>query len=287
MRDSSPVRRTGQKSERVYALLGGVSALALLLNAGPAEAQRLQQTLGRGVVPTQAVQQAATQAAQQAAAAAQQSQNSLARAAAALAIMRQVQSAAASLAGPGSVPNGIADGGLMPQGGVTATTSCGLFCTNYQLKTTDSTLWQGADAPQQTVQNGNYTVNINQTQKKAILNWDSFSIGRNTTLNFNQQAPDWIAFNRINEATTAPSQILGNMNAIGGVYVINRNGIIFGGGSQVNVHTLIASDLDVGICAPSNAKAVGASFRSLVLKLRPRSALPGASHRETSITAPP
>ena len=110
MRDSSPVRRTGQKSERVYALLGGVSALALLLNAGPAEAQRLQQTLGRGVVPTQAVQQAATQAAQQAAAAAQQSQNSLARAAAALAVMQQVQKAAAALAGQGNTPNGITAG---------------------------------------------------------------------------------------------------------------------------------------------------------------------------------
>ncbi|MCP4618176.1 MAG: filamentous hemagglutinin N-terminal domain-containing protein [Bradyrhizobium sp.] len=230
----------------MHALLGGVSVLALFLGAGPVEAQRLQQTVGRGVVPTQAIQQAATQAAQQAAAAAQQSQSSMARAAAALAIMRQVQSAAAGLAGAGNVPNGITNGGLMPQGGVTATTSCGLFCTNYQLRTADPTLWQGADAPQQTVQGDKYTVDINQTQKKAILNWDSFSIGRNTTLNFNQQAPDWIAFNRINEASTAPSQILGNMNAIGSVYVINRNGIIFGGGSQVNVHTLIASDLDVG-----------------------------------------
>ncbi|TKW80392.1 MAG: filamentous hemagglutinin N-terminal domain-containing protein, partial [Bradyrhizobium icense] len=199
-----------------------------------------------GVVPTQAVQQAATQAAQQAAAAAQQSQSSLARAAAALAIMQQVQKAAAALAGPGSVPNGIAAGGLMPQGGVTATTSCGLFCTNYQLNTTDPTLWQGAGAPRQTIQDGKYAVDITQTQSKAILNWDSFSIGRNTTLNFIQQSSDWIAFNRINEATTAPSQILGNMNALGSIYVINRNGIIFGGGSQVNVHTLIASDLDVG-----------------------------------------
>ncbi|MGO4686317.1 two-partner secretion domain-containing protein, partial [Hyphomicrobium sp. 2TAF46] len=38
-----------------------------------------------------------------------------------------------------------------------------------------------------------------------------------------------------------PSQILGNLKADGSVYVINQNGIIFGGTSQVNVGALIAS----------------------------------------------
>ena len=242
MRNDCPV--SGQRPSRVSMLLGGVSAIALLLSAGGEAAARGPQALGR-IVPVQAVQQAATAAAQQAVAAAIQAQASIGRAAAALAIARQVQSAAAALAGAGSVPDGIAAGGLMPQGGVTAK-SCGIFCTNYQLNTTDATLWQGASAPQQNVQNGKYTIDINQTQQKAILNWDSFSIGRNTTLNFNQQSSTWIAFNRVNEATIAPSQILGNINAVGGVYVVNRNGIIFGGGSQINVHTLIASDLDVG-----------------------------------------
>lgn len=244
MRDHNPIRCNGWKLTAVSALLSGVSVLALLLNARPAEAAGRFSSAGR-IVPTQAAQQAASQSAQQAAAAAQQAQISLGRAAAALAIMQQVQRAAGSLAGTGTVTDGISSRGLMPQGGATAT-SCGLFCTNYQLNTTDSTLWQGASAPQQTVQGANYSININQTQSKAILNWDSFSIGRNTSLNFIQQSSDWIAFNRVNEATIAPSQILGNLNAIGSVYVVNRNGIIFGGGSQVNVHTLIASDLDVG-----------------------------------------
>lgn len=244
MQDRNSLGRYGLRRSRVSVLLGGVSVLALLASAGPVEA-RGPQVLGR-IVPTQAVQQAATQSAQQAAAAAQQAQASLGRAAAALAIIQQVQGAAAALAGRGTVPDGITAGGLLPQGGATATSSCGLFCTTYQPSTTDSTLWQGANAPQQTVQGGKYSVDITQTQSKAILNWDSFSIGRNTTLNFKQQSSDWIAFNRVNEASIAPSQILGNVNAIGSVYVVNRNGIIFGSGSQVNVHTLIASDLDVG-----------------------------------------
>lgn len=244
MRDHNPVRRNGWRPAGVSALLSGVSVLALILNAGPAEAAGRFAAVGR-IVPTQAAQQAASQSAQQAAAAAQQAQASLGRAAAALAIMQQVQKAAGALAGAGTVTDGISPRGLAPQGGTTAS-SCGLFCTNYQLNTTDPTLWQGASAPQQTIQGSAYTININQTQPKAILNWDSFSIGRNTSLNFIQQSSNWIAFNRVNEATIAPSQILGNLNAIGSVYVVNRNGIIFGGGSQVNVHTLIASDLDIG-----------------------------------------
>ncbi len=43
----------------------------------------------------------------------------------------------------------------------------------------------------------------------------------------------------------APSQILGNVTAQGTVLVINRNGIIFGAGAQINVHSLVASSLDL------------------------------------------
>ncbi|MEQ1771212.1 MAG: filamentous hemagglutinin N-terminal domain-containing protein, partial [Devosia sp.] len=39
--------------------------------------------------------------------------------------------------------------------------------------------------------------------------------------------------------------MLGSIRADGQVYVINRNGIIFGGASQVNVSTLVASSLPI------------------------------------------
>jgi large exoprotein involved in heme utilization and adhesion len=42
-----------------------------------------------------------------------------------------------------------------------------------------------------------------------------------------------------------PSEILGQIRADGQVYLINRNGIIFGGSSQVNVGTLVASALPI------------------------------------------
>ena len=55
----------------------------------------------------------------------------------------------------------------------------------------------------------------------------------------------WIAFNIVNDPLGVPSQILGSIQALGQVYLINQNGIIFGGSSQVNVNTLVASSLPI------------------------------------------
>lgn len=106
----------------------------------------------------------------------------------------------------------------------------------------------GADAPQQTVANGHTTVNIVQHQQQASINWQTFNVGKDTTLTFDQSAGgasvgEWIMFNRVTDPTGNPAQILGSIQAQGQVYVINQNGIIFGGSSQVNVHTLVASSL--------------------------------------------
>jgi haemagglutination activity domain len=52
-------------------------------------------------------------------------------------------------------------------------------------------------------------------------------------------------FNRVNDPSGVPSQILGSITAPGEVLVINRNGIIFGAGAQVSVGALIASTADI------------------------------------------
>ncbi|MDW4662895.1 filamentous hemagglutinin N-terminal domain-containing protein, partial [Escherichia coli] len=75
--------------------------------------------------------------------------------------------------------------------------------------------------------------------------WNSFNFGARTTLTFDQQGTaNWVALNRV-AGSTAPSQILGNIKSDGSVYVINQNGIIFGGASQVNVVSLIASSAGI------------------------------------------
>lgn len=133
-----------------------------------------------------------------------------------------------------NVPNGLAPGGLAPSSGIAA----------------DPTLWQFAQLPTQTVENGQTTVTVKQTNASAILNWESFNVGKDTTLHFDQSAGTdaqgkngWVVLNRVDDPTARPSQILGKIKAEGSAYVINPNGVVFGGASQINVHSLIASSL--------------------------------------------
>ena len=125
-------------------------------------------------------------------------------------------------------------------------------------------LWTGANLPvqTQTASNpGRILVTVAQEQQQALLQWQTFDIGKNTTLNFDQSAGGanagaWIAFNFIRDPSGRPSQILGALTTTNGlvdpqgnpevggqIYVINANGVIFGGSSQVNAHGLVASSL--------------------------------------------
>lgn len=156
---------------------------------------------------------------------------SLVRTTQTIAAVRAAQAAAraAAKSSASSVPNGLTSGGLVVASGATPGTD----------------LWQGAAAPTQSVQNGRTVVDIQQQTAKAILTWETFNVGRETTVNFDQGGRDWVALNRVTDPSASPSQILGQINAPGSVYIINRNGIIFGGASQVNVHNLVAAAANI------------------------------------------
>jgi len=184
-----------------------------------------------GLSPMTAVQAQQQQSVQQAL----QNLNSAAQAVAAqISNQQAAQQAAQALAGS-PVPDGIAAGGLQVAAGIAK----------------NPALWQNANAPTQSVSGGQTDVEIKQTAQKAILTWDSFNVGRHTTLHFDQTggtqtdgSNNWIALNRIND-TTGPSKIFGQIKAEGSVYLINRNGILFGAGSQVNTHSLLATSMDL------------------------------------------
>ena len=108
----------------------------------------------------------------------------------------------------------------------------------------------GSDAPVQTISGSRYNVTVKQKLQQAFLQWRTFNIGRATTLTFDQslggsEVGKWIAFNEILDPSGSPSQIMGQIKAAGQVYIINQNGIIFGGTTQVNTHTLVASSLPI------------------------------------------
>jgi filamentous hemagglutinin len=131
------------------------------------------------------------------------------------------------------VPNGLTTGGLHATGGNSTPTE-----------------WYGAAFPVQQVADGETNVTITQNSQQAVLGWDTFNVGRNTTVRFDQSAAganagQWIAFNKVNDPSGNPTQILGNIKADGQVYLINRNGVIFGGSSQVNARGLTVSSIPI------------------------------------------
>lgn len=87
------------------------------------------------------------------------------------------------------------------------------------------------------------TGTINQLTERAILNWQSFNIGNDGAVVFNQPSVNSAALNRIFQDD--PVRILGSLTANGQVYLINPNGIIFGNGAQVNARAFVASTLGV------------------------------------------
>jgi filamentous hemagglutinin family protein len=90
-------------------------------------------------------------------------------------------------------------------------------------------------------QNG-ATTTINQGSQHLSLNWQTFDIAPNETVNFVQPGRDAIAVNRI--LGNSASEIYGHLNANGQVWLINPNGVLFGQGAQVNVGGMVASTLD-------------------------------------------
>lgn len=141
------------------------------------------------------------------------------------------------------VPDGLAPGGLQVAPGVPVDLDHPVVGENPKL-------WTGATLPYQTNEGGRKSVIVHQTKEQAVLTWQTFNVGKNTTLNFDQneggdKRTQWVVFNKIQDPSGAPSQILGSIKADGHVYVINQNGIIFGGTSQINTHGLVASSLQI------------------------------------------
>ncbi|VFR94773.1 Filamentous haemagglutinin family outer membrane protein associated with VreARI signalling system [plant metagenome] len=120
---------------------------------------------------------------------------------------------------PSEVPDGLVAGGLEVATGAKAG-------------------WVGATAAVESADKR--TVTIKQTAERAILNWESFNVGRNTTLRYDQKVTDAV-LNKVVGASTAPSQIQGRIEAAGTVMVVNQNGVVFSGTSQVNVRNLVAA----------------------------------------------
>ncbi|MEI6808892.1 MAG: filamentous hemagglutinin N-terminal domain-containing protein, partial [bacterium] len=87
------------------------------------------------------------------------------------------------------------------------------------------------------------TMTILQTSHKAIVNFDSFSIGAPESVQFIQPDSSAAILNRV--TGDQGSVIAGIMLANGNVYLINPNGILFSSTAKISVASLFASALDI------------------------------------------
>lgn len=90
---------------------------------------------------------------------------------------------------------------------------------------------------------GSSDMTVHQNKPQAVIHWGDFNIGSKASVFFDQQDQSWKVLNRV--VGDGYSQIYGSLSAKGQVYLLNQNGILFGPGAQVNVHTLVASSLNM------------------------------------------
>ncbi|MBV5329898.1 MAG: filamentous hemagglutinin N-terminal domain-containing protein [Chlorobium sp.] len=121
---------------------------------------------------------------------------------------------------------------LLASGGAAFALDPGALPTGGQITSGSGSI--GASGSQMTV---------NQTSQQMIANWNSFNIGANAGVQFNQPNSAATALNRINDQN--PSQILGSLSANGKVFLLNPAGIIFGQSARVDVGGLVGSSLNM------------------------------------------
>jgi filamentous hemagglutinin family protein len=93
-----------------------------------------------------------------------------------------------------------------------------------------------------TIGHSGNTMTINQTSQRAVLNWNTFNLGSNATVNFKQPNSQAVILNRVTSAT--PSQIDGAVNANGRVIISNTNGVTFGKGAEINAGAVVATTMN-------------------------------------------
>ncbi len=84
---------------------------------------------------------------------------------------------------------------------------------------------------------------IQQATQKAIINWNSFSIGASESVNIAQPGASSISLNRV--VGIDPSLLDGLLSSNGRVFLINPNGIMVGPNGRINVNSFIGSSLDI------------------------------------------
>ncbi|MEI7671745.1 MAG: filamentous hemagglutinin N-terminal domain-containing protein, partial [Deltaproteobacteria bacterium] len=86
-------------------------------------------------------------------------------------------------------------------------------------------------------------MNIKQGTNQAIINWNSFGIGKGEAVKITQPTSQSTLLNRV--LGNNPSNIFGSLTANAQVFLVNPSGVLFAPGASVNVGGLVASSLNI------------------------------------------
>lgn len=113
-------------------------------------------------------------------------------------------------------------------GAQAATLAAGTLPTGAQVTAGSASISQSGQA-----------MTVTQDSQRAAINWQSFSIGREASVNFVQPNASAVVLNRVTGAEQ--SVIEGALRANGQVFLLNPNGILFAAGARVDTAGLVAS----------------------------------------------
>ena len=90
----------------------------------------------------------------------------------------------------------------------------------------------------------NSSLYIRQSTPRAVIDWQSFNVGRGGAVHFIQPDHSSAILNRV--VGPGASQIHGQITATGQVFITNSNGIYFGKSASVDVGSMVASSFEIG-----------------------------------------
>ena len=83
------------------------------------------------------------------------------------------------------------------------------------------------------------TTVVTQASERAAINWRSFDVGRDQSVQFLQPGARSVTLNRVTGGD--PSAVAGRISANGQVVLTNPSGVVFHAGAQVNAQSVIVS----------------------------------------------
>lgn len=93
------------------------------------------------------------------------------------------------------------------------------------------------------VQSSPSRLDVVQRTDRAIIDWRGFSIDPGEHTHFQQPDASAVALNRVRG--NDPSNIQGDLTANGRIFLVNRNGVVFGKNARVDVGGLVATTADI------------------------------------------